>query len=137
MIDSALKDKIAAQLASMARSAGALLMEHYGQLKARDISFKGRRNLLTRADQESEALILQQIREAFPDHEILAEESGQSLGFSEGGSDFKWIVDPLDGTTNFVHQIPMFTVSLGLLFEGRPFAGCVFCSLSRRVFPYR
>jgi myo-inositol-1(or 4)-monophosphatase len=92
----------------LARAAGDVL-KHYSS-REKQVEFKGRANLVTIADKESEALIISRIREHYPNHSILAEESGAS-GPSEG-SEEKWIIDPLDGTTNFAHQYPFFCVSI-------------------------
>src|SRR5207249_2972684 len=74
----------------------------------KEVELKGRANLVTIADKESEALMIRRIRERYPKHAILAEESGAS-----GAGPSKWIIDPLDGTTNFAHQYPFFSVSIG------------------------
>ncbi len=113
-------------LESMARSSGAILMEHFGHLSAQDVDFKGCRDLLTKADRASESHILAEISRLFPEHACLAEESGSHGGSTLGESGYLWIVDPLDGTTNFVHQIPMFAVSIGVFHGGLPLAACVF-----------
>ncbi|MFT7616500.1 MAG: myo-inositol-1(or 4)-monophosphatase [Planctomycetota bacterium] len=110
----------------IARAAGVILMDHLGQLKAEDVDFKGSRDLLTKADRTSEEFIVAEIQRIFPNHDCLAEESGDHSGSNPAEDGFLWIVDPLDGTTNFVHQIPMFAVSLGVLHQGIPVAGCVF-----------
>jgi len=83
----------------LARTAGDVLKRYMGREK--QVEFKGRANLVTAADKESEALIINRIRQRYPNHAILAEESGAS-----GGGEDKWIIDPLDGTTNFAHQYP-------------------------------
>ena len=71
-------------------------------------------DLLTKADTESEKLIIKKIQEAFPKHSILSEEKGEFLSDSE----YLWIIDPLDGTTNFTHNLPIFSVSIGLVKKG-------------------
>jgi myo-inositol-1(or 4)-monophosphatase len=92
----------------IAREAGALLMDYFHQhLK---IEYKGDADLVTAADRASEALIRERIRQQWPAHDILGEEQG----LSDQGSDYRWYVDPLDGTTNFAHGYPVFCVSLGL-----------------------
>ena len=106
----------------LARDAGDVL-KHY-MSREKQIEFKGRANLVTVADKESEALIIRQIRERYPDHSILAEESGAS-GSSDDGVG-KWIIDPLDGTTNFAHQYPFFCVSIGFEREGKLLCGAVY-----------
>jgi myo-inositol-1(or 4)-monophosphatase len=92
-----------------ARSAGKLLREALGG--ARRIRYKGSpTNLVTEMDQRSEELIVGRLREAFPDHAVLAEESGARAGHSE----YRWHVDPLDGTTNYAHGLPIYSVSIAL-----------------------
>jgi len=92
--------------------AGDALRGHFGRV--RDIQHKGEVDLVTAADREAEALILRRLASAFPGHRIVAEESGEH----PGGDDFVWYVDPLDGTTNFVHALPHFAVSIGLVAHG-------------------
>jgi myo-inositol-1(or 4)-monophosphatase len=103
----------------LAREAGGVL-KHYMN-REKHIELKGRANLVTVADKESEALVIRRIRERYPDHAILAEESGAS-----SGSGAKWIIDPLDGTTNFAHQYPFFCVSVGFEQDGRLLCGAVY-----------
>jgi myo-inositol-1(or 4)-monophosphatase len=106
----------------LAREAGAVL-KHY-MSREKQIEFKGRANLVTVADKESEALIIRRIRERYPNHAILAEESGASG--SKNDSEGKWIIDPLDGTTNFAHQYPFFCVSIGFERAGQILCGAVY-----------
>ena len=93
----------------LARAAGDVL-KHYMD-REKQVRLKGPANLVTVADKEAEALIIRRIRERYPHHAILAEESGASGLF--GAAEGKWIIDPLDGTTNFAHQYPFFCVSIG------------------------
>jgi myo-inositol-1(or 4)-monophosphatase len=97
-----------------------ILREHLGKI---DIEKKGAVDLVTQADRLSEAAVIEQIRAAFPDHAILAEESGASCDNVREG--FCWVIDPLDGTTNYAHAIPMFSVSIGVLHDGIPFTGLI------------
>jgi len=92
----------------IAREAGAILREGYGN--ARHVEHKGVVDLVTEFDYRSEALIVARLRQAFPDHSVHAEESGQTAAPSE----YEWLIDPLDGTTNFAHSFPVFAVSLAL-----------------------
>jgi myo-inositol-1(or 4)-monophosphatase len=95
-------------MSAIAREAGALLMHYFHQhLK---IEYKGEADLVTAADRAAEALIRDRIRAQWPTHDVLGEEQG----LSDRGSDYRWYVDPLDGTTNFAHGYPVFCVSLGL-----------------------
>jgi myo-inositol-1(or 4)-monophosphatase len=106
---------------AVAREAGALLRESFG--KVREVGFKGRIDLVTEMDRRSEELILGRLRAVFPGDGIRAEEGG---GQSHGGADRVWIVDPLDGTTNYAHEYPVFSVSIALAVEGRPAVGAVY-----------
>ena len=104
----------------IAREAGALLMEHFRRRVT--IEYKGDADLVTVADRESEALIRQRIREQWPSHDILGEEGG----LQDSGSDYRWYVDPLDGTTNFAHGFPVFCVSMALEYKGQRVAGVIY-----------
>jgi myo-inositol-1(or 4)-monophosphatase len=105
---------------SIAREAGALLMGHFRQHVK--VEYKGSADLVTIADRQSEALILGRIRSRFPHHDVMGEEGTRI----ETGSDYKWYVDPLDGTTNFAHGYPVFCVSLGVEFRGQRIAGVIY-----------
>ena len=96
------------------------MLKHYMTARSR-LNSKGRANLVTAADKESEALVIRRIHERYPNHAILAEESGAS-GSGEG----KWIIDPLDGTTNFAHQYPFFCVSIAFEQQGEVLCGAVY-----------
>jgi myo-inositol-1(or 4)-monophosphatase len=101
-------DSFVPAMSLIAREAGALLMHYFHQhLK---IEYKGDADLVTAADRAAEALIRDRIRAQWPTHDVLGEEQG----LSDLGSDYRWYVDPLDGTTNFAHGYPVFCVSMGL-----------------------
>jgi myo-inositol-1(or 4)-monophosphatase len=104
----------------IARQAGAVLMGGFG--KVRHIQQKGAIDLVTEFDKLSEEVILSFIQEEFPDHAILSEESGHNNTISE----YQWVIDPLDGTTNFAHGIPIFSVSIALLRNNSPLVGVVY-----------
>ncbi len=106
---------------SIARSAGELILTLSSQ--ERQISYKSARDMVTEVDQASENYIVSEINRLYPEHEILAEEGG---GSTSSRSPYKWIIDPLDGTTNFVHGFPVFAVSIGILFEDELFAAAVY-----------
>ncbi len=107
----------------IARKAGSILLEGF---RAGDtvVSYKSRTNLVTDMDRASEYYIYNEIRKRFPDHGIVAEE-GSSV---EGDGDFVWYVDPLDGTNNFAHGLPVFSVSIGVrsISEDRMVSGVVY-----------
>jgi myo-inositol-1(or 4)-monophosphatase len=95
-------------MSAIAREAGAMLMHYFHQhLK---VEYKGDADLVTAADRASEVLIRQRIQQQFPGHDVLGEEQG----LNDQGSDYRWYVDPLDGTTNFAHGYPVFCVSMAL-----------------------
>ena len=104
-----------------AKEAGSILMDHFGNIKSVN-SKSSKIDLVTIADKNSEEYILDQIRKYYPDHNIFAEESSPTVK----GSDYEWIIDPLDGTTNFVHNLPIFAVSIGIRYKKRTIAGVVY-----------
>jgi myo-inositol-1(or 4)-monophosphatase len=104
-----------------ARQAGQVLMRHFERLGSAEVSFKGKRNLVTVADRESEEFIVNRIRQSYPTHSILAEEQTKEKKSSRR----EWIVDPLDGTINYTHGHPMFCVSIALAEEGRVVLGVI------------
>ncbi|HBN45443.1 MAG TPA: inositol monophosphatase [Candidatus Marinimicrobia bacterium] len=89
--------------------------------KSKIADYKGRIDLVTKTDKDSEEFICNKIKEIFPDHGILAEESGSSLPDAK----YQWIIDPLDGTTNFVHDYPSFGVSICIMKNEEPIVACV------------
>lgn len=112
-----------------AQQGGAILKKFWGHLKEiREKNFPG--DLVTEADQESEQVIIQWLSKHFPEHQILAEESGLSHQHSE----FIWAIDPLDGTTNYAHQYPMAAVSIGLIYQQEPILGVIYNPLTEELF---
>jgi len=107
-------------MAEIAREAGALLMQYFQQHVK--VEYKGDADLVTVADRKSESLIRQRIRAQWPTHGVLGEEEG----LADTGSDYRWYVDPLDGTTNFAHGFPVFCVSLALEHRNQMIAGVVY-----------
>jgi myo-inositol-1(or 4)-monophosphatase len=113
-----------------ALAAGVILQDYWGKLE--DIQDKGRPgDLVTEADLAAEKAILRVLERHVPHHAILAEESGQ-LGKAE--SEFLWAIDPLDGTTNYAHQYPFSSASIGLLFQGMPIVGAIFDPFHQDLF---
>jgi len=104
----------------IARDAGQLILAQSSTMHT--MEFKEAFNPVTVIDRQSETLITQALMKRFPDHGILAEE-GTSIHQEK---DFLWIIDPLDGTTNFAHNLPQFSVSIGLLIEGKPSVGVIY-----------
>ncbi len=108
----------------IARRAGNVLRELYGRVEARE---KGPSDLVTEADLASQRTIAALLAERFPDHTLLAEEEGVQ---PDPDCPFRWIVDPLDGTVNFAHRFPIWTVSIGLEHRGMLIAGVVYAPLT-------
>ena len=101
-------DSFLPAMSAIAREAGALLVHYFHQhLK---VEYKGDADLVTAADRASEVLIRERIQQQFPGHDVLGEEQG----LNDQGSEYRWYVDPLDGTTNFAHGFPVFCVSMAV-----------------------
>jgi myo-inositol-1(or 4)-monophosphatase len=112
----------------LARQAGQIILAGLDDRPA--IKLKGAFNVVTAVDRASEDLIVAAIRRAYPDHAILAEEGSEIAGESA----YQWLIDPLDGTNNYAHGFPFFSVSIGLLHEGAPLIGVVFDPLREQFF---
>jgi len=111
-----------------ALEAGALLREHSGSTP--EIRFKGAVDLVTDIDNRAQELILKRLGSLFPDHDFLAEEDK----FRERRSDHLWIIDPIDGTTNFAHNYPVFCISIALVSQCRLILGVVFDPMREELF---
>ncbi len=113
-----------------ARRAGDILRKYFGHLSnIREKDFSG--DLVTEADQESEALIKEILHQHFPNHAFLGEETGES---DTGSKEYMWCVDPLDGTTNYTHQLPIFSISIALLHHMQPIVGVVYNPITNELF---
>ncbi|MBT3339582.1 MAG: inositol monophosphatase [Planctomycetes bacterium] len=114
-------NQVLAHAVSLAESAGALLLDKFGQLASGEVGHKSAsRDLVTAADLASEAFILRGLQDAFPDDSVLAEEDAKGVFARESGqTGSSWIVDPLDGTVNFVHGLPMWGVSIARMTDDK------------------
>lgn len=115
----------------MAREAGKI---HLTYFRGGDLAIRTKSNVsdvVTRADRESEALIVRMIAERFPDHAVLGEEGG-TRGDAHG--EWLWVVDPLDGTTNYSQGLPLFTVSIALQYRGETIVGVVYAPYLNELF---
>lgn len=112
----------------IAREAGDLLRKRFPERHR--VEFKGEIDLVTEADTMAEQLLIDRILRRFPDHDILAEESPAT----RKGASHRWIIDPLDGTTNYAHGYPVFCVSVALEVEGRTRAGVVHQPIANETF---
>jgi myo-inositol-1(or 4)-monophosphatase len=113
-----------------ARRAGDIIVRAIPRIEAVEIQSKGRNDFVTEVDRAAEADIIETIRRLHPDHAFLAEESGASAN----QSDFVWIIDPLDGTTNFMHGFPTFAVSIACQIRGRLEHAVVFDPMRQELF---
>lgn len=114
----------------MAHDAGRILADRFGRVM--QIEHKGDIDIVTEADLASESLIVERIKSYYPRHTILAEESGASA--EDGASEWKWIIDPLDGTTNYAHAYPCFCVSIALEHNGTVALGVVYDPMRDETF---
>ena len=111
------------------------MLKHYAS-REKHVELKGRANLVTVADKESEALIIREIQSRFPEHAVLAEESGL-VDRETDPEHSRWIIDPLDGTTNYAHQFPMYSVSIGFEQQGNIHCGAVYDPVRDELFTAR
>ena len=114
---------------SAARSAGNLIMRSQERVEQLQVERKTRNDFVTQIDRAAEQEIISQIRKAYPQHAILAEESGQ-----QGEDEVVWIIDPLDGTTNFIHRFPHFAVSIGIQVRGRLEHGVIYAPSTQDLY---
>ena len=112
-----------------ARRAGDILRRERGRLDRHNVDRKGRFDYVSEVDRACERAIIDSIHQAFPDHEIQGEESGQ-----HGSSRYRWIVDPLDGTSNFLHDIPHYAVSIALSVDNRIEHGVIYDPIREELF---
>jgi myo-inositol-1(or 4)-monophosphatase len=110
--------------------AGELILVNLGGLSPEDIGSKLAADFVTRVDRDSEEIIIRAIKDAFPDHSILSEESVKDAETER----YRWIIDPLDGTTNYIHQYPVFAVSIAVQYGGETVMGVVLDPLRGELF---
>jgi myo-inositol-1(or 4)-monophosphatase len=113
-----------------AHAGGEILMKGFRKLHHSQVDLKGTGDWVSQVDIDSEKAIVSSIRSRYPDHAIHAEEGGRA----ESGSDVEWIIDPLDGTANFVHGIPIFSVSIAVMRKGEILLGAVFDPEGKELF---
>jgi myo-inositol-1(or 4)-monophosphatase len=125
-------DEYAREAAQIARDAGQILRDRFGQ--PHEVRFKGTIDMVTEADRAAEDLIADRLRTLCPEHDLLCEEG--SVGATLGAA-YRWVVDPLDGTTNFAHGLPTFAVSIALEDAGVPVVGIVYDPMREELFAAR
>ncbi|MFH1238733.1 MAG: inositol monophosphatase family protein [bacterium] len=125
-----INNKLKAVAVEAAIASGQLLKSRLGRIKKLSFKDSGTTNIVTDVDKKSEEMIIKKIKAAFPLHHILAEESGRNHIESE----YSWFIDPLDGTTNFVHSFPFFCVSIAVQRAGRIITGVVYDPMREELF---
>ena len=123
-------DQILATAIVAAENAGAKIKEYFYNFNSVVVEHKGRNDYVSKVDKEAEQIIIDTILSNFPEHDILAEESG----VQKRDSDFEWIIDPLDGTTNFLHQFPHFAVSIAVAVKGELRYGVIYNPMNNELF---
>lgn len=112
-----------------AREAAEILMSNFGAVREKDIETKHQSDFVTWVDKSSEQRIIEIIHAQYPHHNICAEESTK-----DDAGEYRWIIDPLDGTTNYIHGVPVFTVSIGLEYNGEMILGVVYDPNRKELF---
>lgn len=113
-----------------AQTAGQIHKKHYGRVRHIRFKSKNKLNLVTEVDQQCEKAVLSILKVRFPSHNFWGEESGQQ----KNRSDYTWLVDPLDGTTNYAHAYPFFCCSIALVRNGKPIVGVIYDALRDECF---
>jgi len=113
-----------------ARDAGNIILRNIDKLDRIKVEVKAQNDFVTQVDRKAEEVIIEALQKAYPDHGILAEETGT---YNED-SDYKWIIDPLDGTTNFLHGFPQYAVSIGMQLKGRMEIAVIFDPIKNELF---
>ncbi|MEJ2609495.1 MAG: inositol monophosphatase family protein [Candidatus Thiodiazotropha sp.] len=112
-----------------AREASRVITRNFNRIDRLTITDKGNNDFVTEVDRNAEAAIINVLREKYPHHAILAEESGR-----QGNDEYQWVIDPLDGTTNFLHGFPQFAISIALKIKGRLEIGVVYDPINEEMF---
>ncbi len=112
-----------------ARSAATILLRNFDRVDSLEVTSKGLNDFVSEVDRSAEQAIIQVLRRSYPDHAILAEESG-----AHSGNEYQWVIDPLDGTTNYLHGSPHFSVSIALRYRGELEHGVIYDPLREEMF---
>ncbi len=112
-----------------ARSAGNILIRYFEHTESLTVTEKSKNEFVSEVDRAAEDAIIEVLRKAYPDHSILGEESG-----SHKGNDYQWVIDPLDGTTNYLHGQPHFSISIALKHQGQLEQGVIYDPLREEMF---
>jgi myo-inositol-1(or 4)-monophosphatase len=112
-----------------ARNAGNILLRYFEHTDSLTVTEKSKNDFVSEVDKAAEQAIIEVLRKAYPDHSILGEETG-----SHSGNDYQWVIDPLDGTTNYLHGNPQFCISIALKFQGQLEHGVIYDPLREEMF---
>lgn len=123
-------------LTDLAKAGGRIAREHFAAVKDQDVTLKGSRDYVSHVDRQVEIEIIRRIRARHPDHQILGEEgSPGTMAMADHQSHLPlWVIDPIDGTTNFIHGIPAFAISIAFLDQGQPRYGAVYDPMRDELF---
>ncbi|MFQ6028532.1 MAG: inositol monophosphatase family protein [Dehalococcoidia bacterium] len=121
-----LAKQIEAAAVQMARGAGEILSAQFGRQLTIEYKDENQRDPVTSADKATQEYLVGEINRQFPDHGVLGEEGAEESDSDDPAPDFLWVLDPLDGTTNFLNGLPVYASSIGVLYRGRPLAGAVY-----------
>lgn len=125
--DDGLLAEIEARAVELAMGGGAILAGYFGGRLNIEYKDDNQRDPVTDADRETQDFLTKGIRESFPDHDILGEEDDENAQDADAAAgDFLWVLDPLDGTKNFLHGLPVYACSVGVLYRGEPVVGAVY-----------
>ena len=125
-VDDQLAREIAHAAEEMARGAGEILLGHFGRSITVEYKDESQKDPVTSADKASQEFLSSEIAKRFPEHGILGEEGADEAEADTPAPDFVWVLDPLDGTTNFLNGLPLYAASIGVLHRGTPIAGALF-----------
>jgi len=123
-------------LTELAKAGGRIAREHFAAVKDQDITIKGSRDYVSHVDRQVEVELVRRIRARHPDHQILGEEGSEGTVTAAGYEPHRplWIIDPIDGTTNFIHGIPAFAISIAFVDGGQPRYGAVYAPVGDELF---
>lgn len=124
------KDEFLNTAIRAAKLAGQFILDNLGRISKNEVDIKKASDFVTRVDKESEKIIIDSIKESFPDHFFLAEESVKE----DKTEEYRWIIDPLDGTTNYIHQYPVFSVSIAQEYKREVILGVIYDPLREELF---
>jgi len=136
-LDTKVKETLASAVTRLAHVAGEYIVAAYAEVPVVDFKTPGagraqNSDPVSRTDRAVEALIREQLDAQFPDHTVIGEEYGVT---ARGSAPFSWVIDPVDGTTNFVNGLPLFAASIGVLYRGWPLAGATWCACTHTFAP--